>query len=412
VPTLVYQFLVTSRCHSVSRLTKECGRAPNFSWTSTVAFSYHFLFEALEDGARAPPSARCECAARASSRGHHHCHQQHAFGTVPTLACQRMAVRQLQLLTMLVLLVLLPERSLAPHVPASGISNGIAPWTAQQLQQRVTSAVRSSSTVNVPGGDYIFENSSLHISGASQGFTLRAADPHTPVRLWFDIGWGLVVQNSADVILDGPIELDYTSGAHYQGTIVGPVEPHPLVFDDTTYGADDMLVGACYRRSHIILAQCEHVSTHDTWVHLADGSWTYYAHTNCFVGHGAQTILPEPFSNHLGLRDCQAACDEDSDCEAIVVPAQKGGSGGQDGMNVTVQTDPGFLDPDVFCGRYCHWSESEHEIGATLWQNSTQKFMVRTCTHAHTNAHTAVASAARTCRNSLRLHVVLRKEQN
>ena len=35
--------------HVVSRLTKECGRAPNFLAASSVAFSYHFLFEALVD---------------------------------------------------------------------------------------------------------------------------------------------------------------------------------------------------------------------------------------------------------------------------------------------------------------------------------------------------------------------------
>lgn len=289
-----------------------------------------------------------------------------------------------------------PSAGTAVPVPAPAPFSRLAPWSAQQLQQRVISAVLSSRTVNVPGGDYIFENASLLISDASQGFALRAADPDSPVRLWFDIGWGLVVQNSADVVIDGPIELDYTSGAHYQGTIVGPVEPASTVLD-ISHGADGTPAGACYRRSHTIVAHCEHVSTHDTWMHLANGSWVYYAHTNCFSGHGADNILPEPYSNHLGLQDCQAACDKDSDCDAIVVPAQQGTDGRQGGMNVTVQTDPGFLDPDVFCARYCHWSESEHEIGAMLWQKSTQKFMVRIPTHPQTHAPPAVR---RSCQNS------------
>eukprot|EP01047_Picozoa_sp_COSAG01_P012491 COSAG01_NODE_564_length_15447_cov_14.174811_14_plen_64_part_00 len=34
----------------------------------------------------------------------------------------------------------------------------------------------------------------------------------------------------------------------------------------------------------------------------------------------------------------------------------------------TVATDVGFINPDEFCDRYCHWSASEHEIGARLWQ--------------------------------------------
>ena len=321
-------------------------------------------------------------------------------------------MRQLQLLATLLLVQPSPEAAAVP-VPAEKKEFGrLASWTAQQLQQHVTSAVLCSGTVNVPGGDYIFENASLHITGASQGFVLRAADPHTPVRLWFDIGWGLAIQDSADVVVDGPIELDYIHGAHYQGTVVASVEPVDADFDDTSHhadGADDAPVGPCYRRSQIILDQCENVSTHDTWLHLKHGSWAYYAHTNCFAGHGAENILPEPFANHLGLQDCQSACDEDNDCDAIVVPPKHGGSGGQDGRNVTVQTDPGFFDPDVFCARYCHWSESEHEIEPTLWQKRTQKFIVRSRARAHMQVHT---TAAKSRRSSLSCHVVLRKEQS
>eukprot|EP01052_Picozoa_sp_SAG31_P000596 SAG31_NODE_17_length_35773_cov_25.999271_21_plen_727_part_00 len=262
-----------------------------------------------------------------------------------------------------------PAVAAASRPTAQGISQ--VPWTARELQQRVASAVESSSVVKVPGGDYIFENTSLRISGASRGFALQAADPTTPVRLWFDIGWGLVVENSADAVVSGPIEIDYTSGAHYQGTVV---EGSPA-FDG---GAAP--IGACYRRSKVILAQCEQVSTHDTWLRLANGSWACHADTNCFAGHGASNILPEPFSEHLGLHDCQAACDKDSACDAIVVPPQGGGS--IVGETVTVQTDPGFLDPDVYCARYCHWSESEHEIGARLWGKSTQTFSVRPLTRS------------------------------
>jgi hypothetical protein len=131
-------------------------------------------------------------------------------------------------------------------------------------------------------------------------------------------------------------------------------------------------VGPCYRRSHVVLAQCEHVSTHDNYARLANGSWAHHPHINCFAGHGAENVMPEPFARELGLQACQAACEKDDICEAIVVPPSSGGGGS--GKTVTVRTDPGFLDPDVYCARYCHWSESEHEITPRLWQNSTRQF--------------------------------------
>ena len=99
-----------------------------------------------------------------------------------------------------------------------------APWTAEQLQQRVTMSVAAGArSLSVPRGNYFFSNSSLMIVGA-HGFELQAtdaADPAdatvaaTPVRLWFDIGHGLVVKSSSGVRVTGPLELDYTTGAHY-----------------------------------------------------------------------------------------------------------------------------------------------------------------------------------------------------
>ena len=42
---------------------------------------------------------------------------------------------------------------------------------------------------------------------------------------------------------------------------------------------------------------------------------------DCYSGHGAVDILPEPYSSSMSLYDCKAACEADSSCEAIVIQA-------------------------------------------------------------------------------------------
>lgn len=102
----------------------------------------------------------------------------------------------------------------------AAIPPGPAPWTARELQRRVDASITSKATrLRVPGGDYVFDHASLTISEASN-FEL-ASGSGGPVRLWFDIGFGVLVQSSTGVAVTGPIELDYTTGAYYQGSVIG-----------------------------------------------------------------------------------------------------------------------------------------------------------------------------------------------
>jgi hypothetical protein len=172
-----------------------------------------------------------------------------------------------------------------PTAAAPGSGPEPAAWTAVELQRRVRAAVARSAAVAAPGGDYIFTNASLRISGARRGFVLRAANPIAPVRLWFDIGHGLVVEDSTDALVQGPIELDYTSGAYYQGTITAapptPSLPRPAA------------AGACYRRARVVLSACLRTHTHDLWVRGGGNSssdWTRHPATNCYPGHGAAVV--------------------------------------------------------------------------------------------------------------------------
>ena len=52
-------------------------------------------------------------------------------------------------------------------------------------------------------------------------------------------------------------------------------------------------------------------------------SWRKYRGKNCFQGHGADNMLPEPYSNSLSLTNCQGACEEDQSCEGIVIKRGK-----------------------------------------------------------------------------------------
>ena len=207
------------------------------------------------------------------------------------------------------------------------------------------------------GGDYIFDNASLLVHGARRGFALRAASPTVPVRCWFDIGHGLVVSDSADVRIDGPFEIDYTTGAHYQGTIVALGGSAP--------GAA-AAGGRCYRRAGIRLAGCERSATYDLWLRQGK-QWVRHPHTNCFNGTGATTIAPEPYSLRSTLPGCQAACEADAACSGIIFSAPSAAPAAS-ALQATVLTDHGFLDPDAYCARYCKASWSEHQIGPSLWR--------------------------------------------
>ena len=106
---------------------------------------------------------------------------------------------------------------------------GSSTWTPRQLQQRINASIAAGArTLAMPGGDYFFEGSSLVIAGAT-GFELHVAAGAAPAQLWFEIGHGLLVDSSSDVSVVGPLELDYTTGAHFQGTVANASSSAVLV---------------------------------------------------------------------------------------------------------------------------------------------------------------------------------------
>lgn len=52
-------------------------------------------------------------------------------------------------------------------------------------------------------------------------------------------------------------------------------------------------------------------------------SWRKYEQKACYDGHGADLILPNPYSNSLSLYECKKACETDDSCEGIIVMAGK-----------------------------------------------------------------------------------------
>ena len=52
-------------------------------------------------------------------------------------------------------------------------------------------------------------------------------------------------------------------------------------------------------------------------------SWRKYLGKNCWEGHGADNMSPEPYSKSLSLTNCQGACEEDESCEGIVIKRGK-----------------------------------------------------------------------------------------
>ena len=58
--------------------------------------------------------------------------------------------------------------------------------------------------------------------------------------------------------------------------------------------------GNCYRRKNVVLANCATGTTWQTYTLSLDRkTWTQHANTNCFKGHGASTVFPEPFGTKL-----------------------------------------------------------------------------------------------------------------
>ena len=106
------------------------------------------------------------------------------------------------------------------------IASSALPWTPLELQQRINASIAAgAAALHLPSGDYIFQNASLVVAGASD-FALLA-DPRGAARLWFEIGHGVLIESCRNVTVAGPIEIDYTSGAHYQGTVVDVRTPNP-----------------------------------------------------------------------------------------------------------------------------------------------------------------------------------------
>ena len=79
----------------------------------------------------------------------------------------------------------------------------------------------------------------------------------------------------------------------------------------------------CYRRGRVELSKCDR--TREPWWTVytktpqAQGptQWTKHAGVNCL---SPRVPGPDPFSRAISLAGCQAACAEDTDCFAIVVP--------------------------------------------------------------------------------------------
>ena len=55
--------------------------------------------------------------------------------------------------------------------------------------------------------------------------------------------------------------------------------------------------------------------------------WHKHDSKNCYDGHGATNMVPNPFSKAISLSDCQAACEADENCEGIVVDKGQEASG-------------------------------------------------------------------------------------
>eukprot|EP00665_Eupelagonemidae_sp_cell47_P012178 gene12178-biopygen13300 len=75
----------------------------------------------------------------------------------------------------------------------------------------------------------------------------------------------------------------------------------------------------CYLRGKVNLAKCTEPGKQPWWTVYtlgAAGDWTQHAGINCV---GFKISGPDPFSNSISLAGCQAACQSNPQCHAIVV---------------------------------------------------------------------------------------------
>lgn len=90
----------------------------------------------------------------------------------------------------------------------------LSTWSVSELQNRVNNALTTDGAMlEVPPGDYFFENSSLVIGNAN-GFDLRpepqsnrGSQKSADVRLWFSAGNGIII-NGRNVRISGAIKVN------------------------------------------------------------------------------------------------------------------------------------------------------------------------------------------------------------
>ena len=57
-------------------------------------------------------------------------------------------------------------------------------------------------------------------------------------------------------------------------------------------------------------------------------AWQKVASLDCYAGRGGDPIQPDPYSNHMSLNDCKAACNADYNCQGVIRKSSDGqGSG-------------------------------------------------------------------------------------
>jgi len=61
---------------------------------------------------------------------------------------------------------------------------------------------------------------------------------------------------------------------------------------------------------------------------LKSNTWQKMASLDCYAGRGGDPIQPDPYSNHMSLNDCKAACNADYNCQGVIRKSSDGqGSG-------------------------------------------------------------------------------------
>ena len=81
--------------------------------------------------------------------------------------------------------------------------------------------------------------------------------------------------------------------------------------------------GSCFKKRNVQPSDCLHNSDIDlflldTKTHKNIPPWIKYDKKNCYSGHGAEAILPYPYSSSLSLSKCKDACKTDDSCDGII----------------------------------------------------------------------------------------------